>query len=156
MQGRRQCVIKAAAVVALMLAACSETKPRSRPFLTIRGALDILPSIRNEGELVAKFGPPHEVDIFDPSRRTPSSWIINWIPRERWSISEIFVPPTLAETLPVSTKLLIYYFENRNLYPATGGGLVVYVDEARILGWSFDVAFASKTIANGAVLKDYP
>jgi hypothetical protein len=76
--------------------------------------------------------------------------------REYWHEVKVFIPPTLIDTLPVGTRMVVNIFQEWG-YLAAGGALIAYVDaRGQILGWSYAVAFTDKRIAKGAALRDLP
>jgi hypothetical protein len=98
-----------------LLTGCADStssKPRRKPIIPFRKAQEMLPSIHTEEELHARFGPPHSVMVFDPGHpKEPVG--INRTPRERWRDVEVFIPPTLIDTLPVGTRMVVNEFYNK-------------------------------------------
>jgi hypothetical protein len=148
-----------AALLGSLLIGCADStppQPRRKPKIPFGQALQMLPSIHTEGELNARFGPPHSVMVFDPGHPEQPAGI-NRTPRERWRDIEVFIPPTLIDTLPVGTRMVVNEFSNNAEYPVIGGHLIAYIDgKGNVLGWSYSVAFTDKWMGKGAVLEDLP
>lgn len=143
----------AAVTLACLISACGVTHHRLKPSMGFRHALELIKSIRTESQLNAAFGPPNYVETFNPGHRD-DALPTNSFPREKWPSVEIFIPPTLIDTLPVGTKMSINQFTT-GLYMSTGA-LIAYVDDqGRILGWSYSTSLNGK---NGdlAYLEDLP
>jgi hypothetical protein len=151
---RRVWLVAGSGILSGLLAGYASAKTRKKPRIPFLRALALLPSIHTESELNAQFGPPHSVEIFDPGPPTAAN--SENMPREHWHEVKVFIPPTLIDTLPVGTRMVINIFQEWG-YLAAGGALIAYVDaRGQLLGWSYSVAFTDKRIAKGAALRDLP
>jgi hypothetical protein len=116
-----------------------------------RKALALLPSIRTEGELTARFGATNNVHYFRPGSPTDVDYM-NKHSREQLRGMQVFLPPTLVDTLPSGTRMLVNMFSMR--LDGAGGALVAYVDEhGNILGWSYSKGLTGR-IGDNASLED--
>jgi hypothetical protein len=74
-----------------------------------RHALELIRNIKTEAEVNAAFGPPNYVETFNPGH--PNDPLpLNSLPRDLWSSSEVFIPPTLIESLSIGTKMIMNEF----------------------------------------------
>lgn len=111
--------------------------------MSFRDALELTKRIKTEPELIAKFGPPNYVATFDPGH-AGDALPLNELPRDSWSGSEVFIPPTLIDNLPVGTKMVMNQFNTGSYFMVTGA-LVAYVDaRGHVLGWSYSISLRGK------------
>ena len=110
----------------------------------------MLPNLSTEAQVIAQICAPEKVNYFNPGHFS-NDYPLNRRKREGWTEDQVFVPPTLINSLPAGTKFLSYSFSYRP--SRTGGEVLVYVgDQGRVLGWSY-----SKTLEgleNKAVLNE--
>lgn len=110
--------------------------------------LEILKTTKTERELISRIGPPHLETTFNPGSRN-DPYPANVVSRETLKKSTSFDPPSLVDTLPVGTKILVYGFA----YPpsSVGGAVSAYIDDqGNILGWSYSKSLISKHHAQPA------
>jgi hypothetical protein len=156
---RRAWLTAGALMLGKLLTGCTDltpSRPGREPKIPFGKAQEMLPSIHTVAELNARFGPAHGMEVFDPGDPQHSTGL-NRTPRERWRDVQVFIPPTLIDTLPLGTRMIVNRFMNRAEYPAVSGTLIAYVDEqGNILGWSYSRAFTDKWLRKGAVLEALP
>jgi len=132
--------------------ACTSVDHRVKPRMSFRHALTLIGSIHTEKELIAALGPPTDMLVFNPHDANDPTF--NDAPIADWIATNVFLPPTLYDTLPARTTLISNRF-------ATGpfmvtGVLVGYADEhGNILGWSYSVSLSGK-FGDQAYLEDLP
>jgi hypothetical protein len=104
--------------------------------------LDIVKSARAQDELIARVGPPHAVERFNPGSRD-DPWPVNRLDKQTWEELMILSSPGLLDKLPVGTRTLVYGFHNS--LQLAGGALEIYVTGAgEILGWSYSKSLLIK------------
>lgn len=133
-------------------AACTSVDRRVKPKMSFRHALSLIGSIHSESELISALGPPSDLEVFNPHDANDPSF--NHYPISMWVANNVFLPPTLPDTLPTRTTLIANRFET-GLFMVSGG-LVGYADEhGKILGWSYSVSLSGK-YGDLAYLADVP
>lgn len=125
------------------LFACATDKQTKR--WTFGDTLKVMERVTTEQELLDAIGPPHSnVRFYPGSARGPG--LLNRPSREFLKRTEVYVPASLIDELPLGTRVLVYHFH----YGAalTGGGLDVYVDEeGKIFGYCYSKSLVGLTRA---------
>jgi hypothetical protein len=142
-----------AATLACLVSACGGIHHRIKPNMGFRHALQLTRGIRTVTELTAAFGAPNDIATFNPGHRN-DPFVTNRFPREMWPRVEIFIPPTLIDTLPIGTKMILNQFTT-GLYMSTGALIAYADDKGRIVGWSYSVSLSGES-GNRAYLEDLP
>lgn len=120
--------------------------------MSFRRALTLIGSIHTQKQLISVFGPPSDMEVFNPHDANDPSF--NHYPIALWIATNIFLPPQLFDTLPTRTTLISNRF-NTGLFMVSGS-LVGYADErGDILGWSYSVSLSGQ-YGDLAYLEDLP
>ena len=131
---------------------CTSVDHRVKPRMSFRHALTLIGSIHTQKELISAFGPPTGMVVFNP--HDPNDPSFNHAPIADWIATNVFLPPSLYDTLPIRTTLISNRF-NTGLFMVSGA-LVGYADErGNILGWSYSVSLSGK-YGDQAYLEDLP
>ena len=104
--------------------------------MTFKHALELLPSIMTEADVIAVFGPPHGEYTFDP--QDPDDPKFRYETRDMWlgryGANRVFLPPNIPTQLPVRTKVVLNKFDP-HIALAGDGELDAYIDEyGQVLG----------------------
>ena len=151
MISRRLWIVASLVGAALSACAVSGRGSRTKPRMGFRKALALLPSIRTEADLTAILGATNNVHYFRPGTPTDVDYM-NSHSRDSLRAMQVFLPPTLVDTLPTGTRMLVNMFSTRS--DGAGGALVAYVDEhGDILGWSYSKGLTGR-IGDNASLED--
>ncbi len=130
-------------VPAIMFPTSSCATGRAGATLSLAQTLQILSSIDTGTKFIEKFGNPSYRTNFnhdDPG----NSYRPNRRSIEKWKESMEFIsPPNLIDSLPINSRMLLYYFQYGSAINPTGGVLFICVDENDlIVGWMYDKALA--------------
>lgn len=131
---------------------CTSVDHRVKPRMGFRHALTLIGSIHTQKELISAFGPPSGIVVFNP--HDVSDPAFNHAPIADWTTTNVFLPPTLYDTLPTRTTMIFNRFDTGAF--RVSGVLVGYADEhGNILGWSYSISLSGK-FGDQAYLEDLP
>lgn len=108
-----------------------------RPRMSLAKVLLLLPTLHSGADVIGQIGEPDYRKEFghdDPS----SDYWPNRFSLASWKEGTIASPPTLLDTMPVGTNLLLYRFGHGSGLNPTTDMLFVCIDATdRILGWMY-------------------